>query len=42
MPTVVKLAVHHMPDSATPDQELDEAGINAAAIVTTVKKLLGK
>jgi transketolase len=42
MPTVVKLAVHHMPDSATPDQELDEAGINAAAIVTVVKKLLGK
>jgi transketolase len=42
MPTVVKLAVHHMPDSATPDQELDEAGINAAAIVTAVKKLLGK
>ena len=33
MPTVVKLAVHHMPDSATPDQELDEAGINAPAIV---------
>ncbi|HEX5157046.1 MAG TPA: transketolase [Ktedonobacterales bacterium] len=42
MPTVVKLAVHHMPDSATPDQELDEAGINATAIVTAVKKLLGK
>jgi transketolase len=42
MPMVVKLAVHHMPDSATPDQELDEAGINAAAIVTAVKKLLGK
>ena len=42
MPTVVKLAVHHMPDSATPDQELDEAGINAVAIVTAVKKLLGR
>ena len=41
-PTVVKLAVHHMPDSATPDQELEEAGINAAAIVSAVKKLLGK
>jgi transketolase len=41
-PTVVKLAVHHMPDSATPDQELEEAGINAAAIVAAVKKLLGK
>jgi transketolase len=42
MPTVVKLAVHHMPDSATPDQELEEAGINAAAIVIAVKQLLGK
>ncbi len=42
MPTVVKLAVHHMPDSATPDQELDEAGINAPAIVAAVKKLLGR
>jgi len=42
MPQVVKLAVHHMPDSATPDQELEEAGINAAAIVAAVKKLLGK
>ena len=41
-PTVVKLAVHHMPDSATPDQELEEAGINATAIVAAVKKLLGK
>jgi transketolase len=41
-PPVVKLAVHHMPDSATPDQELEEAGINAAAIVAAVKKLLGK
>ena len=41
-PMVVKLAVHHMPDSATPDQELEEAGINAAAIVAAVKKLLGK
>jgi transketolase len=41
-PTVVKLAVHHMPDSATPDQELDEAGINANAIVAAVKKLVGK
>ncbi|MGE5335004.1 MAG: transketolase, partial [Nitrososphaerota archaeon] len=42
MPTVVKLAVHHMPDSATPDQELEEAGINSGAIVAAVKKLLGK
>ena len=41
-PTVVKLAVHHMPDSATPDQELEEAGINAAAIVAAVKRMLGK
>ncbi|HEU5348591.1 MAG TPA: transketolase [Ktedonobacterales bacterium] len=42
MPTLVKLAVHHMPDSATPDQELEDAGINSAAIVAAVKKLLGK
>ena len=42
MPQVVKLAVHHMPDSATPDQELEEAGINAAAIVAAVKRMLGK
>jgi transketolase len=41
-PTLVKLAVHHMPDSATPDQELDEAGINSAAIVAAVKRLLSK
>jgi transketolase len=41
-PTVVKLAVHHMPDSATPDQELDEAGINATAIVAAVKKVVSK
>ncbi|HEX6542220.1 MAG TPA: transketolase [Ktedonobacterales bacterium] len=40
--TVIKLGVHHMPDSATPDQELEEAGINADAIVAAVKKLLRK
>ncbi len=42
LPKVTKLAVHTMPDSATPEQELDEAGISAAHIVRTVKAIVGK
>jgi len=42
LPQVTKLAVHAMPDSATPDQELEEAGISAAHIVRTVKAIVGK
>ena len=34
------LAVRHMPGSATPDQELAEAGIDRAAIVAGAKRLL--
>ncbi|MEP7360323.1 MAG: transketolase [Chloroflexota bacterium] len=36
------LAVRHMPDSATPEQELAEAGIDRAAIVAGAKRLIGK
>jgi transketolase len=42
LPKVTKLAVHKMPDSATPDQELEEAGISASHIVRTVKEIVGK
>jgi transketolase len=41
LPRVLKLAVHQMPDSATPDQELEDAGISASHIVAAVKSLLG-
>jgi transketolase len=40
-PKVTKLAVHRMPDSATPQQEIEDAGISAADIVNAVKALLG-
>jgi transketolase len=40
-PKVTKLAVHRMPDSATPQQEIEDAGISASHIVTAVKALLG-
>jgi transketolase len=40
-PKVTKLAVHRMPDSATPAQEIEDAGISAAHIVTAVRALLG-
>ncbi len=39
-PTVVKLAVHKMPGSATPAELLHTAGIDADAIVAAVKSLL--
>jgi transketolase len=35
------LAVRHMPGSATPEQELAEAGIDRAAIVAGAKRLIG-
>jgi transketolase len=41
LPRVVKLAVHQMPGSATPEQELEDAGISASHIVAAVKSLLG-
>jgi transketolase len=42
LPKVIKLAVSKMPDSATPEQELDEAGISASHIAKTVKAIVGK
>jgi transketolase len=36
------LAIRHMPDSATPEQELAEAGIDRVAIVAAAKRLLAK
>jgi transketolase len=41
LPRVLKLAVHQMPGSATPEQEIEDAGISASHIVTAVKSLLG-
>jgi transketolase len=41
LPRVLKLAVHAMPGSATPEQELEDAGISASHIVAAVKSLLG-
>lgn len=38
LPRVVKLAVREMPGSATPEELLDSAGINAKHIVEAVKK----
>jgi transketolase len=35
------LAVRHMPGSATPEQELAEAGIDRAAIVAGAQRLVG-
>jgi transketolase len=40
-PRVVKLGVHGMPGSGKPDELLHWAGIDADAIVKTVKELLG-
>jgi transketolase len=39
-PRIVHLAVRHMPGSATPAQQLAEAGIDAAAIVTAARSLV--
>jgi transketolase len=40
-PRVVKLAVRHMPGSATPDQQLAQAGIDAASIAEAARELVG-
>ena len=40
-PKVTKLAVHEMPGSGKPEELLNAAGIDAAHIVATVKKLIG-
>jgi transketolase len=41
LPRVLKLAVHQMPGSATPEQGLEDAGISASHIAAAVKSLLG-
>jgi transketolase len=41
LPRVLKLAVHQMPGSSTPEQEIEDAGISASHIVAAVKSLLG-
>ena len=40
-PVVTRLAVHEMPGSATPDQQLTAAGIDAAAIAQAARGLIG-
>ncbi|MBY8877970.1 transketolase [Actinacidiphila acidipaludis] len=40
MPLLTRLAVHTMPGSATPDQQLHAAGINADAIAAAARKLV--
>jgi transketolase len=40
LPAVRKLAVRSMPASATPDEQLADAGIDAAAIVAAVTELM--
>jgi len=40
-PVVTRLAVHEMPGSATPDQQLTAAGIDAAAIAQAARDLIG-
>ena len=40
-PAIVRLAVHGMPGSGTPQQLLDAAGVGAEAIVEAVKRLSG-
>ncbi len=39
-PVIVKLAVRHLPGSATPAEQLSLAGIDAAAIATAARKLV--
>jgi transketolase len=40
MPLLTRLAVHAMPGSATPEQQLDAAGINAHSITAAARKLI--
>ena len=40
MPLLTRLAVHTMPGSATPDQQMHAAGINADAISAAARKLV--
>jgi transketolase len=40
-PRITRLAVHHMPGSATPHEQLEDAGIDAGAIAAAARKLVG-
>jgi transketolase len=40
-PRIVRLAVRHMPGSATPDEQLAAAGIDAASIARAARQLVG-
>jgi transketolase len=43
VPVVAKLlAVRHMPESATPEEELADAGIDAASIAAAARELVGR
>ncbi|MYS22668.1 transketolase [Streptomyces sp. DvalAA-14] len=42
MPVLTRLAVHAMPGSATPDEQLHAAGIDADAITAAARKLVGR
>lgn len=39
---VVRLAVSHMPGSATPEEQLADAGIDAGAIAAATRRMLGR
>ncbi|HEX6819504.1 MAG TPA: transketolase [Ktedonobacterales bacterium] len=42
LPKVTKLAVNNMPGSATPEQQIELAGISASHIIAAVKRIVGK
>ncbi|WNI18589.1 transketolase [Actinacidiphila sp. ITFR-21] len=42
MPLLTRLAVHSVPGSATPDEQLHAAGIDAAAIAAAARALVGR
>ncbi|MGV9851815.1 transketolase [Streptomyces sp. NPDC003442] len=42
VPRMIRLAVRMMPASSTPDEQLSDAGIDADAIVTAARQLIGK
>jgi transketolase len=41
MPLTTRLAVHSMPGSATPEEQLDAAGVSAPSIAAAARKLVG-
>ncbi|WP_413805504.1 transketolase [Streptomyces sp. OE57] len=42
VPRMIRLAVRMMPASSTPEEQLSDAGIDADAIVTAARQLIGK